>query len=45
MFTYCLKCKKDTENVNSKVLKTRNGRTMFLLSKLCHYDKDFTIIW
>ena len=28
----CLMCKKDRENVKSKVLKTKNGRTM-LLSK------------
>ena len=32
MLTYCLKCKKDAENVNSKLLKTKNGRAM-LLSK------------
>ena len=32
MLKYCLKWKKDTENVNSKVTKTKNGRTM-LLSK------------
>ena len=32
MSTYCLKCKKkNTENVNSEVLKTKNGRTTFLL--------------
>ena len=30
MSTYCLKCKKNTENVNSKVLKTKNGRSMLL---------------
>ena len=30
--TYCLKCKKNKENVNSKLLKTKNGRTL-LLSK------------
>ena len=28
MFTYCLKCKKDTESVDSKILKTKNGRPM-----------------
>ena len=28
MLTYCLKCKYDTESVNSKILKTKNGRTM-----------------
>ena len=32
MLPYCLKCKKDAENVNSKVLKTKSGRAM-LLSK------------
>ena len=33
MLTYCLRCKKDTESVDSKVLKTKNGRTM--LSSKC----------
>ena len=28
MLIYCLKCKSDTENVNSRVLKTNNGRSM-----------------
>ena len=32
MKSYCLKCKKNTENIDSKVSKTSNGRTM-LLSK------------
>ena len=32
MKSYCLKCKKDTENINPKVSKTSNGKTM-LLSK------------
>ena len=26
MLTYCIKCKKDTENLNSKIFKTKNGR-------------------
>ena len=30
--TYCLKCKKDTEKVYSKMLKTKNG-TIMLSSK------------
>ena len=30
MKSYCLKCKKDTENINSKVSKTSNGRIMVL---------------
>ena len=32
MRSYCLKCRKDTENINPKVSKASNGRTM-LLSK------------
>ena len=28
MKSYCLKCRKNTENINSRVLKTSNGRTM-----------------
>ena len=30
MLSYCLKCKKNTENINPKVLKTTNGKTMIL---------------
>ena len=30
MKTYCVKCRKDTENINSKVSKTNNNRTMIL---------------
>ena len=30
MKSYWLKCRKDTENINPKVLKTSNGRTIFL---------------
>ena len=33
MESYCLKCKKNTENINPKVLATSNGRAM-ILSKL-----------
>ena len=32
MKSYCLKCKKDAENINPTVLNTSNGKTM-LLSK------------
>ena len=32
MKSYCLKCKKDTENINLKVSNTSNAKTM-LLSK------------
>ena len=30
MLPYCLKCKKSTESINPKVLKTTNGKTMIL---------------
>ena len=36
MLKYCLKCKKDTESVNSDVLKTKHGRP-FLSSKYAVY--------
>ena len=30
MKSYCLKCKKDTENIKSRVSNTSNGRAMIL---------------
>ena len=30
MKSYCLKCRKNAENINSKVLKASTGRTMVL---------------
>ena len=30
MKSYCLKCTKNTENINRRVSKTINGRTMVL---------------
>ena len=30
MRSYCLKCRKDTENINPRVSNTSNGRTMVL---------------
>ena len=32
MLSYCLKCRKNTENKNPKIVRTKNGRIM-LLSK------------
>ena len=32
MLSYCLKCNKNTKNINQRLLKTSNGQTM-LLSK------------
>ena len=41
MLSYCLKCKKKTESINPKVLKTTNGKTI-ILSKctLCGIKKS-----
>ena len=36
MKSYCLKCRKDTENINLGVSNTSNGRTM-VLSKCAIY--------
>ena len=30
MKSYCLKCRKDTENINPRVLGTSNGKAMIL---------------
>ena len=39
MPSYCLKCRKNTENKHSKVVRTKNGRIL-LLSKgsVCNSD-------
>ena len=41
MKSYCLKCRKDTGNINSKVSKTSNNRTM-IVSKcaICNSKKS-----
>ena len=31
MLSYCLKCTKNTENINTKVFKTNNDKTVSLL--------------
>ena len=41
MESYCLKCRKNTENINLKVLKTSNGRTMLLSNcAMCNSKKS-----
>ena len=41
MKSYCLRCKKDTENINPKVSKTSNGRTMLLSNcAICNSKKS-----
>ena len=41
MNTYCLSCKKDTKNIDPKVIKTKNNRKM-MLSKcfICNNKKS-----
>ena len=33
MLRYCLKCKKNTKNIDAKMMKTKNGR--FMSSSKC----------
>ena len=42
MKSCCLKCKKDTENINPRVSNTSNGKTM-LISKCTKCDSKKTI--
>ena len=39
MLSYCLKCRKNTESKNLKILKTKNGRTMILSKCAVCYSK------
>ena len=44
MNTYCLPCKKDTRNINSKVIKTKNNRKMMLpRCSICNNKKSTLI--
>ena len=41
MNTYCLSCKKDTRNIDLKVLKTKNNRKMMLSRcSICNNKKS-----
>ena len=41
MNTYCLSCKKDTKNINAKVIKTKNNRKMMLSRcSICNNKKS-----
>ena len=41
MKSYCLKCRKNTENINPRVSKAINGRTMLLSkSEMCGSKKS-----
>ena len=41
MLLYCLKCRKNTESKNAKVVKTKTGRIMLLSKRaMCHSKKS-----
>ena len=41
MITYCLSCKKDTKDINPKVIKTKNNRKMILSRcSICNNKKS-----
>ena len=41
MLSYCLKCRKNTESKGPKVVKTKNGRIMLLLTyEVCDSKKS-----
>ena len=41
MNTYCLSCKKDARNIDSKVIKTKNNRKMMLSRRsICNNKKS-----
>ena len=41
MTTYCISCKKNTQNNNSKVIKTKNNRKMMLSRcSICNNKKS-----
>ena len=35
MLYYCLKCKKNTESINPRILKTSNGKTILSKCAIC----------
>ena len=44
MNTYCLSCKKDTRNIDPKVIKTKNNRKMMLSRCSISNNKKSTFI-
>ena len=44
MNTYCLSCKKDTKNIDPKVIKTKNNRKMMLSRCSICNNKKFTFV-
>ena len=44
MKSYCLKCRKDTENINLKSSKTSNSRTMLISKRAIYGSKKSRFI-
>ena len=44
MNTYCLSCKKDTKNIDSKVVKTKNNKKIMLSRRSICNNKKSTFI-
>ena len=44
MNTYCLSCKKDTKNIDPKVIKTKNNRKMMLSRCSISSNKTSTFV-
>ena len=44
VITYCLSCKKDTKNIDPKVVKTKNNRLMMLSKCSVCNNKKFRFI-
>ena len=40
MSSYCLKCRKNTESNNPKLLRAKNGRILFTECVVCHSKKS-----
>ena len=46
MKTYCIKCKKDAENIDPKIVRTKNNRlVMQSKGKLFKTTKNFIYSW
>ena len=41
MKSYCLKCRKDAENINSKVSNTSNGKKIIKMCYMCSKKSRF----
>ena len=42
MLTYCLKCKRNTKNIDANMIKTKNGR-LALSSKCAIYSSNISM--